>query len=583
MQYPTLTEQATTRQMIDVFRGYNHNLRIGDGEFYDMKNLTSAHYPVLSPREARGLYASPSSAQGLIAKDTICYVDGPDFVMNGYPIHMGLSTAEEDCPKKLVSMGAYVIILPDKMWINTASKPEEPQFGKIEAEHVSSDNVTFELCTIEGSPYNATPSASAPTDPENMTLWIDTSSKPHALKQYSSVSSTWVSIPTTYIRIYSTGIDKAFEQYDGVTISGVKDERLQDLNASMVIWAKGENYIVVTGMLDGKIIQSSEEDGAIRFERKMPEMDFIVESGNRLWGCRYGPTANGQVVNEVYASKLGDFKNWNCFMGVSTDSYAASLGTDGQFTGAITHLGYPIFFKENCLHKVYGNFPSNFQIQTTACRGVQRGSEKSLAIVNEVLYYKSTQAVCAYDGSLPTEISSALGEVQYGNAVAGGHGNRYYISMQDAAGAYHLFCYDAAKGMWHKEDNTHADAFCSARDVMYYIDHEDGSIKTIAGGDGIVEWMAETGVIGITIPDQKYVSRILLRMALAMGSTVRVYAQYDSIGVWESVCVLTGTSLRSFTIPIRPKRCDHMRLRIEGEGEAKLYSITKTIEQGSDF
>ena len=45
---------------------------------------------------------------------------------------------------------------------------------------------------------------------------------------------------------------------------------------------------------------------------------------------------------------------------------------------------------------------------------------------------------------------------------------------------------------------------------------------------------------------------------------------------------MTGTSLRSFSVPIRPKRCDHMKLKIVGKGDAKIYSITKTIEQGSE-
>ena len=47
-------------------------------------------------------------------------------------------------------------------------------------------------------------------------------------------------------------------------------------------------------------------------------------------------------------------------MGLSTDSYYGNLGTDGKFTGAITHMGYPLFFKENCLHKVYGDYPAQF-------------------------------------------------------------------------------------------------------------------------------------------------------------------------------------------------------------------------------
>jgi len=67
MRYPTLTELPTSREMIDVFKGYNHNLRIGGGEFYDMENLSSDNYPVLSPRSPRGVYASPNAPQGMIS------------------------------------------------------------------------------------------------------------------------------------------------------------------------------------------------------------------------------------------------------------------------------------------------------------------------------------------------------------------------------------------------------------------------------------------------------------------------------------------------------------------------------------
>ena len=231
----------------------------------------------------------------------------------------------------------------------------------------------------------------------------------------------WVQVATTYIKISAAGIGKAFQQYDGVTISGVQDEKLKSLNGTMVIWDKGDDYIVVIGILDAVTSQSV----PLTVERRMPNMDFVIESENRLWGCRYGEALNGEFDNEIYACKLGDFRNWNCFMSLSTDSYTASCGTDGQFTGAITHLGYPLFFKENCVHKVYGNYPANYQIQTTTCRGVQKGCHKSLAIVNETLFYKSRSAVCAYDGSLPSEISSALGDVVYGNAVAGVIGNKY--------------------------------------------------------------------------------------------------------------------------------------------------------------
>jgi hypothetical protein len=577
MKLSMLQELPTSREMIDVFGGYNHNLRIGEGEFYDMKNLTSADYPVLSPRPQRGEYASPLEPQGMIEKDNLCYVDGTDFVMDGYRIDMGLSNSA----KTLISMGVYVIIMPDKKYINTTNLSD---YGSVEASVTTSSAVTFELCKIDGSVYkDAMASAEEPDDPANMDLWIDTSSVPHTLKQYSTTSMMWVSIATTYIKISATGLGFPFSEGDGVTISGITDEALKDLNNTMVIQAKGDDFIVVIGILDKVTTQET----AITVARKMPNMDFIIESENRLWGCRYGIALNGQMVNEIYASKLGDFKNWHCYAGISTDSYAATVGTDGQFTGAITHLGYPIFFKENCMHKVYGNFPANYQIQTTTCRGVQKGCSKSLAIVNEVLFYKSRSAVCAYDGSLPQEISSALGDVSYGNAVAGAIGNKYYISMADTEGAYHLFVFDTKRGLWHREDNTQVKDFCTSRGELYFIDAADNKIKTVNGSGtkdtDNVEWKAETGVIGTDMPDKKYISRLDVRMSLKVGTRVYFYVEYDSTGKWEHLFTMTGMTLQSFTVPVRPKRCDHLRLRIEGNGEAKIYSICKTIEQGSEI
>ena len=619
MKLSKLQELPSSRQMIDAFGGYNHNLRIGEGEFYDMKNLTSSDYPVLSPRPQRGLYAHPnadtlsnpevfkvSNPQCLIEKDALCFVDGRYFVINKKRIDMGLSTDPEKCPKTLVSMGAYVIIMPDKMYINTIANEdgESYEFGKIEADftnYITDDNgttmgteVRFDLCKMDGSLYPNAPAATeAPQNPVDGQMYIDASDKTHVLKQWSETNKEWISIATTYVRIGFSLPYHPFNVGDGITISGITgtsegEERkdVLDLNGTMVVKEKGEYYIVVTGIIDKSYSQVGDE---IIITRHMPEMDFIIESGNRLWGCRYGEDINGNFVNEIYASKLGDFKNWNAFDSISTDSYVATVGTDGEFTGAITHLGYPIFFKENCMHKVYGNFPANFQVQTNTCRGVQKGCNKSLAIVNEALYYKSRSGFCMYDGSLPVETSSSLGDVVYSDAVAGAIRNKYYVSMRDNNNDYHLFVFDAKRGLWHREDNTHAIDFCACRGELYYID-EDKCIKTINPVPGFsypfetgINWMAESGIIGTDMPDKKYISRLDVRMLLTVGTRVYFYIEYDSCGKWEHLFTMTGTRLQSFAVPIRPQRCDHMRIRIEGDGEAKIFSICKTIEQGSDI
>jgi len=579
MGYPQLKVYPTSRQTVDAFAGYNHNLRIGEGEFFDMKNLTSDHEPVLAPRRGRGFYAKPASPQGLIAKDTICYVDGTCFVMGDQRHELGLSVKAEDCPKQLVSMGAYVIIMPDRKYINTLNTEDR---GEIDASFTAAGTVQFQLCGEGGISYeNVTVSPAPPEDPQDLAYWIDTAAEPHSLKQYAKSSDQWITVLSTFVKIQAEGIGKPFEKGDGVHLSGIRVPAVQSLNGAAVIQEKGDDFIMVTGILNAVTTQ----DGGVTVSRKMPAMDFVIESGNRLWGCRYGENNQGEVVNELYASKLGDFKNWSCFEGLSTDSYAASLGSDGAFTGAISYLGYPLFFKEHCVHRVFGRYPAVFQIQETACRGVQTGCHGSLAIVGETLFYKARSGICAFDGSLPVDVSHALGRVQYAGAVGGAIFSKYYISMEDEKGSWHLFVYDAERALWHREDDLHAAGFCACKGELYCIDAESKNIITMLGSGtpdtAQVQWMAETGNLGISSPDRKYLSGLTLRLWLEKEAKAEIFVQYDLSGEWLHLCTIFGTELRSFTVPIRPRRSDHFKLRLVGTGAAKLYSITKTISKGS--
>lgn len=581
MKYPSLTAPKCTRQTVDTFRGYNHNLKIWDGEFWDMENLSSDEYPVLSPRKPRGIYCKTSSPQGILSKGELCYVDGTEFVIGTNRYDMDLSVSAKTARKELVSMGAYVIIMPDKKYINTIN-PEDR--GNIENSFTSAGTVSFSMCDVSGESFgNPVIASTAPDNPEDLQYWVDTSSTPHVLKRWSKTSGQWVSVSTTYVKISAPGIGTGFRKFDGVSVSGITVAQLSGLNGSQIIQDCAEDYLVLIGILD----QTASQTEAVTVERRMPVMDFLCENDNRLWGCRYGLNNAGEMVNEIYACKLGDFRNWQCYQGISTDSYAASCGTDGPFTGAITHLGSPLFFKENCFHKVYGNVPSNFQIQATACRGVQSGCSHSLAIVNEVLFYKSRQGVCAFDGSLPVDAGYALGKESYSGACAGANGNKYYLSMRNSFDEWNLFVYDASVKLWHREDNLHALSFCSHLGQMYCVDADTKEILCLTGAgtkyESKVHWMAQSGEIGVSSPDTKYISRITIRLQVPSGSMITIYAQYDMSPEWVEVCTIRGTDLKSFSIPVRPVRCDHMKLRMEGSGDARIYSITKTIEHGSEY
>lgn len=574
MRFPMLTLPATVRRTQDMFLGLNRNPCPGEGEFSDMENLSSDGYPLLTTRPKRGLYAAPAAASGLIAKDSLCYCSGGDFVMGGYHVDMKLS----DAPKSMVSMGAYVIILPDKKYVNTADLSD---FGNLEAE-ITGDDPTFTPASLDGE--DRIPAGAGPVAPESPSpgqLWVDTSGSTPVLMAWSETAGMWVEEASSYVRIQSPGIGKPFREYDGVTLSGPGVAGTA-LEGATVIWGRGDDYILVPGLLP----EMQGGRGAVTVKRTVPDMDFVIESENRLWGCRYGLNREGKFVNELYASKLGDFKNWNCFMGLSTDSYVVSLGSDGVFTGAVNYLGYPLFFKENCIHRVYGSYPAAYRLQTTPCRGVRKGSEKSLAMVGEVLYYHAAGGICAYDGSLPVGVSTALGQEEYREAVAGALGEKYYVSMLDAQGEPGLYVYDTRRGLWHREDGTRAKEFCACRRELYFLDEADGKIKTVLGSgtqeEPEIRWFAQTGPIGATGPDNLYLSRLTVQLSLDAGGSAGLEVEYDGSGVWEPLGKVACGSLRRFTLPVRPRRCGFLRLRLFGVGSVKIYALTKTLESGSD-
>ena len=251
-----------------------------------------------------------------------------------------------------------------------------------------------------------------------------------------------------------------------------------------------------------------------------------------------------------------------------------------------------MFFKENEVITLHGNKPSNFQLDYTRCRGVEKGSERSLCVINETLYYKSAYDICAYGATQPTPVSGALGNVHYKNAVAGSIGSLYYISMEDDSGERWLFSYDDKLGLWHKIDNINIEMFATYGKDLYFMTNDDiysvnGTLLQNFEGqkrlESPVEWYAETGDIGMGIPNNKYISKLQFRLEVPEGSMVKIELQYDSDGQWIEKYRINATRLRSFTVPIIPRRCDHMKVRISGIGDCKIYSFTRTVEESSEI
>lgn len=594
MRFPTLQEVSKYRDMTTVFGGYNHQISCQEGQFFDMQNMTSKYFPVLSPRQNRGIVKTFTKPQGILDKEDLWWVDNNVLYKNGEAQDMG-EVKLSDGEKVLAKMGAYIIIMPDKVWCKTNTKDSTIECGYMENTVLKSD-VSFSICEASGKAITwNTAEYYEENDAKNGDYMMSTTSegKP-TLKVYSSTTGIWMTVASSYVQITASGIGDGFEKGDGVKLTTdyisdglknifVNDEGDGKYSTNTYIVDRTDNSITIPGIISGNL--SGIYTMKLTVERKVPDMAFITECNNRLWGC-------SKDGHEIYCCKLGDVKNWNCYTGLSTDSWAATIGSDGKFTGAITFFGYPIFFKEDSLIKISVSATGGHQLKETMCRGVQNGSHRSLCILNENLYYKATNGICGYNGSLPYSISSELGDVNYYDAVAGASGDKYYVSMRDKNNEYSLFVYDTKNGIWCKEDNTKVLSFCRHKDELYYIDSGDNTMKSVGGTllydvpekatEKTVDWYVESGAIGYSSPDNKYVGRINIRITLEFGTNVDFYIQYDSCGEWEQKFNMSGTGTRTFSVPIIPKRCDHFRYKIKGRGGCKIHSVTKTIEEGSD-
>ena len=502
------------RKQSGIFMGLDTRDISAENSFTDMCNMCADYYPAISTRKSRGaVLRSLEKPHGLFWKNGLAYVDGDGFYFDGQRIG-----SVQDNDKQMVGMGAYIIIFPDKYCFNTNDK----SWKAMEASWQQSSNATI-APTYDGS---------------------------------------------TYVKITCTGIGKGFVQYDTVEISGCTNA---DLNKSVTIQQIQENEIIILGTLEEEFTQAS----GLKVERKIPDMDFVTECDNRLWGC-------SSKNHEIYASKLGDPMNFSSFEGISSDSYAATVGSDGDFTGAVTHAGYVIFWKEDCYHKVMGNKPSNIQINMQPARGVAKGCEKSLCIVNETLYYAGRNDICAFEGAMPRSISDTLQGLHYTEAAGKQCGNRYYLSLK-VDGEWKLYAYDQTAGAWYLEDNTDLTYSAYGAGVLYYVDAER-NIRTIVGeGDEQIEWYMESGDQIEGSLEKKYLNKIQFMMELDAGAVVDIFLKYDSEEQWERILTVSAEMKRSYSVPIRPKRCLRYRYRLQGIGNVKLYGIGKYIESGSEI
>lgn len=362
---------------------------------------------------------------------------------------------------------------------------------------------------------------------------------------------------------------KLFKAGDGVELSGCVTQTAN--NKHFVIKAVAANAISVA---DETFTDAEEASASITLARKIPELDFICESENRLWGCN-------SKTQTIYASALGDPTNFNVYEGAATDSYAVAVGTDGKFTGCCKLASSVLFWKETKLHKMLGSFPAEYALYTYEMEGLQDGCHKSQQVINDTLFYKGPHGVYAYSGGTPALISENFGEKDFSGAVSGNDGDSYYMSVKDGD-AYRLMVYETKTGMWVLEDGTEAVDFARLGRKLYMLDG-NGNVYLLDGEETpqTQPWMAQLAPMYETLNGKKAYSKLLLRLELPLGSYVIAKMRCDG-KPWQECGRVIGREFNVTTMRLAANRCDKFELRLEGKGPCTILGLSREFIVGSD-
>ena len=557
MKLPSMIYSSRKKtELQGKFGGLTHTDLANAQDLYDLQNLTSDRFPLLASRPLRWKIHNGTQITALTAVGDVLYFvqegklyrsSAVEEVLNDYSLDYMAAVEElasiDGVVTEIYVMGTRLILSPAMAVYHIETGELRPMGA----------SYTGALMVTDGYLYDEAAVANRITLNE----------------------TTWEA--------------EGFCAGDGITYTFTSDDGTAAISGSAVIRS-----------IDGAHADFYENSFADQvggyggtIERVVPRMDYLLVCANRLFGCQ-GDT--------IYASKLGDPFNFNVFDGISTDSWFATSGTGGEFSGCCEYLGYPLFFKPDGIYKLYGSQPDGYRLSKTDAYGVKEGSHASLAVVGDLLLYHSPAGVCAYTGGYPTVILTPAEMDGYAapGGWAAGDGRKYYLRLVTKAGNPLIWVFDTEKNLWHKEDGAVTPSVCTgypgngqrnlfgiASDGIYImgspaftLSQVDGTAQYIGHREGEVASFAEFGRGMRESLGSKTLWKLQIRIAVSKGARVSVFIAYDNrsfVQLFRQRYTTEGV----VTIPVQPMLCDSYRLRIEGEGEYKILSIARTYSENA--
>ena len=474
------------------------------------------------------------------------------------------------CKKSCAYLNGYIVILPDNMFYNI----EDKSFGYLNGTKSASINTkNYSGIYYNNKNYNYPLKAGLVKEDSMCTIKLGFFGGNTLMDaaEHSNIDLT---------RIFRAG--------DAINVNQDRQKVHRDYaiieNGTYYVEEVGKSYLKFTPstFASAQIGEDAEVGscyylGDMILSKGLPEIDYICQSNNRLWGCH---------EDTVYSSALGDVFIWQRYTGLESDPVYIESGDIGSFTGCIEYNGYPIFFKENEMYRVYGSVASTFVLQKVANYGLRADSPNAVCVADSILFFLSPYGVCAFTGGIPGVISSPL-KTALCEGFASTDGTKLYLSANDGHKRI-IYVYDINNRVWSSETYEHMPiGIVNLNGEVKSLDIE-GNLMSIS--KPLSEWGNEVDTPTAYIEfndfyesttDKKHIGRIIIRASVdPMYDALTVHIQYDSDGEWHNVGSIYNQDNRKKVseLAFYPRMCDHYRIKLECNGKFTLYSMTRQIE-----
>ena len=523
---------------IKNFYGINRRKSSDLGEFYDMANLSNDDYPCLSSVRAPSAVIARTGIQKFII---------PKF-------------------KEDIDLTKFTGIAENKLYIEGS---EKASFSSV-TDAVDFGGAVITIPEFKGYSYVTQGSSGNTIEPTGFTRTV-------TVAEDSNTETTTIE--------YGGGRTSVFQEGDIIALSGFTDDYahnntiypknsfdytntenpvsiiVTDVSASGTGSARRYKLTVdMRNVKNEKLLWGLTRDEMsfddITVSKLMPKVSHICTLKNRLW-------AASESGESIFASALGEPLEFYRLGTLSTDSWSGDVGTPGKFVGIASWQNRVVAFKDDCIHVVFGDTPTDFSIEKNYTVGCIDG--RSIASAGNMLIWLYYDGFYAYTGGTPSNISERL-NTKYVSCSATSDGKKYYAFCKKEDGETELLVYDTTKGTWTKLSGAELLGGDVYRGRLYFYS-SDGVYLMYGGGFG--DFYADTPPISFDSFKGKAFIYINLRVLIADGGFLNVYTSTNG-GEWKMHKGIDKSGRHK--LPIRYVCGDTLGVRFEGSGDVTILA-----------